>query len=133
MLKYLFTCSFEDGQIYTQNQEDISILDPSKSCFYDVLKEQENNKIQIFCLADQDGLNDYTVDLRDGSFLVNGVKFFLHESEMGYFNRRLIYYRRRTVSFSTSFEERESSTLFVLGWQGNDLHGNNREFVIKFY
>lgn len=131
MLKYLFTCSFEDGQIYTQNPEDISLLDPSRSCFYDVLKEQETNKIQLFCLAD--GENDYTVDLRDGSFLVNGVKLFLHELEMGYFNRRIIYYRRRTISFSTGMEEKESSTLFVLGWQGNDVHGNNREFVIKFY
>ena len=132
MLKYLFTSSFSDGKIYSQNEEDLSSIDPARSCFYDVLQEEEKgNKVELFCLAD--GTNDYTVDIRDGTFLVNGIKLFLHKPEMPYFNRRLIYYRRRTISFSQGLEETGISTLFVIGWQATDIHGNNAEFTIKFY
>ncbi len=132
MLKFLFTCLFEDGKIYSQTETDLSLIDPARSSFYDIVQEEEKgNKVQVFCLAD--GTNDYAVDLRDGSFLVNGIKFFLHKTEMPYFNRRLIYFRRRTINFSQGLEEIESSTLFVMGWQATDIHGSNSEFTIKFY
>jgi hypothetical protein len=53
MLKYLFTASFRDGKIYQQNEEDISVVDPSKSCFFDILEEEKTgNQIDLFCLCD---------------------------------------------------------------------------------
>lgn len=131
MLKYLFTASFKDGSVYCQKENDISEQDPTKSSFYDILQIQKNdNPVEVFCLAD--GVNDYLVDLRDGSFQVKGVKLWMHNLDHKYRNLRLIYFRRRTLLFNPGFESKGEETVYHLGWQGNDLNNNNVEYVIQF-
>lgn len=130
MLKYLFAAKFKDGKILQQQSDDISSIDPLKSSFYDVLKEEERgNQLELFCLAD--GVNDYLVDLNDGHFEVNGVKFNAHNSENFFSNRRLIYFRRNTLNFTQGLEPLHHGIIFKLGWQALDIHGNNVQYVIE--
>lgn len=37
-LKYIFTAEYKDGNIYQQNEEDISNFDPIRSCYYDLIR-----------------------------------------------------------------------------------------------
>jgi len=130
MLKYLFAARFKDGKILQQQPDDISSIDPLKSSFYDVLKEEENgNQLELFCLAD--GVNDYLVDLNDGHFEVNGVKFNIHNSEHFFTNRRIIYFRRNVLNFTQGLEPLHKEVTFKLGWQALDIHGNNVQYVIE--
>lgn len=113
-LKYLYVARFADGKIYEQNPEDISVLDPQKSCFFDILKEQETNPVESFALTDGD--HAVALDLPSGTFNVNGVSYLLHEEGTPYFNKRLIFFRRRSVDTIT---QEEISCKYAIGWQGN--------------
>ena len=106
-MKYLFGCTY-NGETYQQTQEDVSLTNPEKSSFYDVMDKD----IEKFWL--NDGENNYLVDLRDGSFEVNGRKFLMHDEELSAF--RIIYYRKRSMSFIGT-ETVDDSTQFCLGWQ----------------
>lgn len=130
MLKYLFVAKFQDGKIYEQNENDVSVIDAGRSCFYDILKEEETgNLVDLFCLAD--GEKDYLVDMKDGHFEINGVKFNAHNSEEVFYNRRLIYFRRNTLNFTQGLDEIGKSIVFKLGWQATDRHGHNVQYVIE--
>ena len=113
-MKYLFDVEFEDGSCYTQNAEDRSLIEPEKrSCYYDVM--QSGKKINQFMLSD--GNNCYSVDLKDGSFTVNGVRFFMHE-ERDLKDFRLIYFRQHTHNFNLATNEQLSHEIvFRMGWQ----------------
>lgn len=37
-LAYLFECHLKDGTMIQQTPEDVSVIDPAKSAFYDVLQ-----------------------------------------------------------------------------------------------
>ena len=130
MLKYLFDAQFDDGSCYTQNVDDRSIIDPEKrSCFYDVLQEVEKGKkLVLFTIASEDGA--FSVDLRDGTFIVNFAHFKAHEEE-DLTNFRLIYFRSHTHSFNMNNEELSHEIIFRLGWQANDSKGNNVQRVLE--
>lgn len=71
MMKYLFECHFNDGTVLQQTEADVSTVDSTRSAFYDVM--QRSADIIVFGIYNDQ--NTYAVDLRDGSFLVNGAKF----------------------------------------------------------
>ena len=130
MLKYLFDVEFTDGSTYTQNLEDKSFYEPDKrSCFFDVMKAVEcGRKIKLFLLSD--GKNGFLVDLTDGHFEVNGVKFFMHE-ERDLTNFRIIFFRQHTHHFNQDNKEIGHEITYRVGWQANDKDGNNVQRVME--
>lgn len=130
MLKYLFTVKFKDGKILSQQEDDISAINPEKSSFFDVLEEERaGNPPVVFCIAD--GTNDYLVDLEDGHFEANGVKFYVNDRTKPVFNRRLIYFRRNVIDFTQYLEQVNRTITYKIGWQANDSEGNNVQHVIE--
>lgn len=129
MLKYLWTCQYNDGRTLSQNQEDVSTEDPKRSMFFDVVLD----RVIRFWITDQFGNNTleaveppntYLVDLTDGHFEVNGAKFFYHEITLDpskhITNRRLIYKMRNWIDNNGN-----TKRMWMLGWQGNYPDGEN--------
>lgn len=78
LLKYIFEVHYANGDVYRQNQEDISVgEDKTKSCWTDILSNKE--PIRAFFLFNNE--DTYCVNLEDGHFEVNGKPFFLHAEE----------------------------------------------------
>lgn len=129
-MKYLFSCGFADGSIYTQNEQDVSIHNPLKSCFYDIKQEEEKgNAPTVFTLSNENDV--YLVDLTDGRFEVNGTSFFLHNEPLtGPF--RLIFFRRHTHLLTVGFEEKEHLMSFNFGWQTTQ-NGENIQRIMTIY
>ncbi len=133
MLKYLFYAEFEDGTIIEQDPEDISALDPKRSSFYDVTAKEEESKLTKFTLVENNNNhigNSYSVDLRDGYFTVNHVPFRFHEIAKSLDNFRLVFFRRHKHKFNSSSEELHQ-IVYRMGWQANDLQGNNVQEVME--
>jgi len=125
-MKYLFIAQFDDNSIFKQTPDDISLLDVKRSAFYDVL--QSNKKLLRFYLFGEN--KEYCVDLADGSFIVNGAKFKLHEDE-DLTNFRVIYFRRRQVDMVQGVGINEQILYFGLGWQALTPDGKNIKHVLK--
>ena len=115
-LKYYFECHFDDGSIHFQSLDDVSLIDPTKSSYYDVL--QSNKKIVMFGFMDDD--HTYAVDLIDGHFEIDGIAFKLHDekdfpSDMEY---KLVYFRRHTRTMVMGQTDSETHTVvYHLGWE----------------
>jgi hypothetical protein len=114
-MKYLFKALFENNEIYEQNPADISIINPEKSCFFDVLEKQKSNKLLAFALYDKEN-NEYLVDLRNGQFEINGKRIKLHEEDF-LSDFRLIYFRKNTITFTQGIDKTNNSVEFCIGWQ----------------
>lgn len=78
-LKYLFTAQFAGGEeLFDQNEEDVSAIDPKKSAFYDVLQRiksgKEEDKLVAFHLA---SFEKKEVILKDGEELpqADGLRY----------------------------------------------------------
>lgn len=117
-LKYLFRCYFRDGSKVYQTLEDISSSDPKKSAYFDVV--QRLNEVETFTITD--GRTSATVDLCDGSFTVNGAKFFTeYRGVPRGTSLELVYFRRRTESFNAATRQPVRSTCeFHIGWKSGD-------------
>lgn len=124
MLDYLFTAIYEDGTILEQNPDDISTKDPNKSAFYDIDQER------LIAFALQDKENAIAVDLRDGSFQINGFTFHAYDGAVK--NRRLIYFRRHTHITNLDPDQPNHLVSYFIGWQGNDpMTGENIQRTIS--
>lgn len=127
MLKYLFTAYYGDGETFHQDPEDVSKADPKRSAFFDV----DHSRLVGFSL--QDHQNEFYVDLQQGFFEINNIRFLLHEEEVS--NFRLIFFRRHkhhvNIGMNT-FEESGHEITYRLGWQANDKDGNNIQRIIEF-
>jgi hypothetical protein len=127
--KYKFQATYKDGSTYTKNDEDVSIQDPLRSCFYDVKQDE----LRTFFLFNDDVT--YSVNLEDGHFEVNGVPFFMHADKF-LKNYRLIYYIVTQEHITLSKDKEEHVTgdvVFQLGWQANDSTGKNIQRVMEIY
>lgn len=122
-LKYLFSVEYLDGSTFQQNAEDVSRINPKKSAFYDVRKDQ----VKRFTLSD--GTNNFTVDLRDGHFEINGIPFYFHEEN--YKDYRLIFFRKHKHNFNTNFEEISHTVTYRIGWQTTH-EGKNVKRIMEF-
>lgn len=122
-LNYLFVAEFADGEIIQQTPEDQSLIEPTKSAFYDVLEKSKTIKLQRFHLANEH--NIYTVDLRDGSFEVNGLSFEAHDQYLEIEQPlRLIYFRENHVLSAVDSNSNDKITpykhyvnRYFIGWQ----------------
>ena len=132
-LKYTFKCYFKDGSVVTQSQSDLSVENPSKSAYFDVAQnERAGNLPTRFELTD--GVKTFAVDLQDGHFEVNGLPFRMHELDIPYYNRRLIYFRRHTHTTTSGGDQAGHTIVFRFGWQGNvsaDITSANYQQVME--
>jgi hypothetical protein len=89
---FKFTAAFEDGTVIEQNDEDISVVDKTRSCYFDVKEKEKESKLVSFVIHN----DSYSlgVDLRDGHFELNGIPFFQHDPIITpYENFEIEYYR----------------------------------------
>ena len=124
-LKYLYTVTYLDGSEYQQNPEDKSVSDEKRSCFFDI----DQDKVALFTLKG-DG-HEYSVNLVDGVFSVDGVPFQMHEEEL--YGFRLIFWRNHTHSFNVGAEKSEETsheTVYRMGWQCT-VDGTNHQRVMQ--
>ena len=124
MLKYLYTVIYNDGTEYKQNTEDKSITNFEKSCFYDI----DIDKVRSFRLDGND--HQFYVELKYGSFMIDGVRFALYEEPLENHKLRLIFFRKHTHTFSQGVEF-DHTIVYRFGWQFTDDNGKNVQRVIE--
>jgi hypothetical protein len=136
-MKYLFTAHFENGPSYFQNFNDESLVNPQKSCYFDIEQRiAAGEKLWKFDLVGAVFDNHtYSVNLIDGHFEVDGAPFTIlndaarrEHQELRDF--RLIYFRRVLMNFVAT-QEIQKEVAFHLGWQANDNGGNNHQQIIR--
>jgi hypothetical protein len=127
MLKYLFSAKYKDGEVYKQNEQDVSLTDEKRSCFFDVKQDE----VESFHLHDYDHV--YSVYLNDGRFSVDGLPFFMHDTGEGLKDFRLIFYRQHEHDFNVGggMKEIDHRIKYCIGWQTNDANGNNIKRIME--
>lgn len=124
-LKYLFIAEYEDGSTHEQTPEDKSKIEPDKrSEYFDVL--QSGKKVIRFSLVG-DG-NRLTVDLLDGTFTLNGVRFLAESIKLPIKPEfELLFYRQHTHDFNAQYQgevqksikETDHFVEYFIGWKCN--------------
>lgn len=137
LVKYIFQADYKDGMHYTSTQEDVSVTDPKRSCFYDVDHEK---LVRFFLFNDE---HTYSVNLEDGHFEIDGVPFFVHEDHMQTLPNgkkiptplkgfRLVFFRQHQHDFDAkSGKELDHRISYHMGWQCT-VGGSNYQRVMKF-
>lgn len=116
-LKYLFTAFYEDGSVYSQEPDDKS-TNGGGSAFSDV----DHVRLSRFNI---DGAGHrYGVNLKDGSFQINGVEFKMHSEDDQLENFKLIFWRRNYRLFNQALLEMEHVVKYRIGWLAKGPNGN---------
>ena len=124
-LKYLFDVVYIDGETYEQNEDDVSVTDSSRSCFFDV----DPDRVAIFTVRGQG--RSFSVHLRDGHFEIDGAVIWLDDRDFDKY--RLIYFRRMQASYTAggeSSDDRLDHVCTAIGWQANDADGKNVKRIL---
>jgi hypothetical protein len=123
LIKYPWTAVFKDSTIIKQFNED-----GSENLFREVLDRQ-------------DGLRHFrvgkiTVDLLDGSFLVDGVTLFgstSREYSDETVKKRIIYFRITTRVFNAATLQQNSvNFVYAIGWQAT-IDGKNVKHIMYLH
>lgn len=137
-MKYLFGCRFTDGTVYEQNAGDVSLYDPNRSCYFDVVNLMKEKQIGHFWL-EGDG-DHYEVNMIDGHFEVNGKMVNIHPQGVVPKNLELVYYRQRrhhrnvlvkdgdVVGILGSYEE---EPVFFFGWRMKDDNDQDHQYTMS--
>lgn len=114
-LNYLFLARFHDGTSIQQTAADVSVIQSGKSAFFDV--EQRISEVDTFTIAN--GPRNFSVDLKDGSFRMNGVRFQVGDpfKRVPEGERELIYFRRRTEHYALDRALKSEECEHHLGWR----------------
>lgn len=139
---HLFVATFEDGTQIFQNEEDVSSIDPSKNCFFDVQEKEKESKLICFVLH---GEPFYGVDLKDGHFEIgdeNPYQFFQHRYDLpseAYTDFRIIYLRNVQQHLNITHDPETGEILdqamsgytlsYTLGWQTTFDGKNIKKFI----
>ena len=121
MLKYLFRVEYLNGEVFCQTQEDVSKQDPKRSAYFDI----DQSKIKTFSLI---GENTFLVDLQDGHFEVNRIKFSLHDETLSGF--RLVFFRKHRHHFNLQYKELAHEVTYRIGWQCTK-NGKNYQRIME--
>jgi hypothetical protein len=128
-LKYFFTAFYRDGSYFTQNREDVSGKDPSRSAFYDV----DHERLTAFSVSDAE--HSYVVDLTSGSFIIDGVYFRMHDEGDFVGPLQLIFARRHWQRISVNQKdekiEEDHRVAYRIGWRGSDARGHCVQRVME--
>lgn len=143
-LKYLFTALYSDLTQFSQTDADISSRDPKRSAYYDI----DHDRLIAFALKLNTGddpqkrYEEYTVDLRTGEFLLNGITLnnvLFNQDDQEYsftaappgLKLRLIYFRKNSITFNTPNSITSKDTSYLLGWQATTPGGENVKRIIQ--
>jgi hypothetical protein len=123
MLKYLFTAHYNDGASIVQNQQDRSMQRDDKNAFFDVKYEPLYPLETLSSFELRGSGHTYTVDLRDGRFLVDGKEVSPPDT-LG--RRELIYFRRNAIAPQDPSQRIQS--VWHLGWRIGEIENVMRIF-----
>ena len=129
-LKFLFKAELSDGSIFEQNPEDKSAIDPEKrSAFFDLLELTKTLDIVRFSIYD--GVDTYLVDLTDGHFEVNGMKFIARSEQLpeDFPKFRIVFFRQHQHTFNVGYDELSHNVTYFIGWQ-TTINGKNYQQTI---
>ena len=126
-LKYLFRAYFANGDVITQDQDDTSHVDPTKSRFTDVLDMVRNGVPLVYFELFSEGEDDdtYGVDLINGEFDVRGKVFKVHEADLE--NFRVLFFRVRDTHFTPEMQVIGEEVAYRIGWQANEKRTKRNE------
>jgi hypothetical protein len=131
MLKYLIEATLNDGTVIQQTQDDKSTTTEGKNTFYDVL--QRIDDVIVFGVVSTDTAYTIGVNLIDGSFNANGVRFEAWPTDAPVFpldvKYRLVYFKRVSKTFQGAQEIGES-IVYNLGWQ-TTVDGKNFQQLVS--
>lgn len=142
-LTMLFSVIFNDGFVYKQNKNDVSISDPLKSCMTDVFTlEEEHKGIKQFILEGEG--HTYSLELATGLFIMDGVSYPSQQFDVPV-KRELIHYRRHQHSSTVGVikdsignivmgkvHNKTHNWWYYFGWQVN-LDGKNYHKIVNVY
>lgn len=142
MLKYLFTAEFANGNLFDQNPEDRSTIEPEKkSAFFDVMERirsgKPDDKLIGFHLVDPISKNQLSVNLINGLFYFNGFPFNVADEynhlELGELTDYEVIYFRKTRQHinSETLKVIRTELTFRLGWKAKDKEGKVVQRVIE--
>lgn len=103
-LKYWFFGTYKDGTKFSQNKEDVSIVDPKRSSFYDVKQDD----VRIFCL------DIFKLDLETGRFYTDDCQFYT--GDPGPKPYKLIFYRQHIHNFNIGLDELSHEVKYCIGY-----------------
>lgn len=132
-LKYLFTALFTDGSFIHQEPSDTSVIDPTKSQFYDV-RQREDELIEFILIKQDEQVNPDLISVRldTGTFMINGIIFSAGDLRNNFppdTKYRLIFLRRHTHTFSSDNTELGHDIEYIIGWQCT-VDGKNYQQVL---
>jgi hypothetical protein len=116
-LRYRWTAVYQDGTEFRQNAADVSATDPKRSAFFDV--DQAN--LVRFRL--QGPGRSVEVDLRDGTFFVDGLQLVLNDDDIpeGTDALELVFFRRHFHEIGTDDGvEKTHRIIFRIGWKASN-------------
>jgi hypothetical protein len=134
---YSYTAIFEDGTAIVRDCNDPigdkCLSDPNgANRFTDVLNKEKESKLISFVVHNEHF--KWGVDLVEGSFSVNGTRFYQHRPDLdGYKDFRIVWYRtvRRHLDQVTGKEIRAEIIGYGLGWQTTH-NGENIKKILFF-
>jgi len=127
-LKYLFRAVFNDGTELSQLPDDTNPNGPGSSFTYLLDEEKKHGGIAAFSLEGEG--TTASVNLKDGTFAINGVVFGAHAQDWEPTDLRLIYFREvKQHIYGGEIVGSETSRHFI-GWQYTDPAGRNRQQTI---
>lgn len=133
-MKFIFKCLLNSGMVLEQTTDDKSQTTPNKNAFYDVL--QNMSEIRAFALYNQETGEEWLLDLLDQHLEHNIPKinvysvFRLNRYDEKLDNVRLIYYKTNFFDF---INREKTSVIYTLGFQGNLLNGENKQYTLTLY
>jgi hypothetical protein len=109
--KYLYKVVYNDGSTYEQNEEDISIIDHTKSCYSDLKLDE----IKTFTLYNDE--NWFSLDLATLTFYFKKhIIFKPTHTNPNYI--KLKHFRRNTITIQS--DGKIINTEYHLGYTGED-------------
>ena len=94
------------------------------------LVQDKMESLKFFNLTNKNG-KLFSVNLKEGIIGYNDLILPYRISTEIKNNIRLIYFRRHRVTMTASGKESNHEINYHLGFQYNDLNGNNRQIVLK--
>jgi len=113
-LKYLFTAEFADGTSYRQTPDDTPRIADHGSSFTD-LSSRVADIVSFSLSSVADAAQVLSVDLRDGSFTINGLRFPAQTPHGIPF--QLVYFRQVTRSLVSGSSEESIHVSYHIGWR----------------
>lgn len=132
-LKFLFEAVYKDGTIYTQGAEDSSLFVEGKNAFFDIYYQpfKPLEDLVEFRVTGTETNNTFSVNVQDGSFAVNGLRFEVGEPLPDpKAKRRLIFFKRHFHHFNVGMEQKGHEIQYHIGWQ-TTIKGKNYQQTIN--